>query len=391
MANAWFEAPRGLYIHLPFCRQKCPYCGFFVLAGKHELHDAYLRAVLQELEHRLALWGPRFATVYLGGGTPTLLAPQILARFLEQLIQRLQLPPEAEITVEANPETLTPLLLHTLRAVGVNRLSIGAQSGLLSELRFLGRTHTPRQVEQAVDLARRAGFGNLNLDLIFGLPGQTPAQLEQSLAWAVSLEPEHLSVYSLTLEPGTLFYREARRGRLQPPGEEEMARLYQFREDFLEAHGYRLYEISNFARPGYESQHNLLYWCHRPYLGVGLSATSFRYLTAHRALRATQHRSLVRYLQGDFTPTEEELGPRELLLERVFLGIRLREGIRWPVGEIPGELVTYLRLQEGTLALTSRGRLLADRLALDLTEFLESRMETSPADLLQRLRPVVCR
>ncbi len=389
MANAWFEAPRGLYVHFPFCRKKCPYCGFFVLAGRHELHDAYWQAVLAEVRERTAQWGREFATVYLGGGTPSLSSARSLGRFLEQLLRLLGLPPDAEITVEANPETLDRERLHALRAVGVNRLSIGAQSGLDPELRLLGRTHTPREVEQAVDRARRAGFENLNLDLIFGLPGQTPRHLEASLHWAVALEPEHLSVYSLTLEPGTLFHREARRGRLQLPDEATMVALYRLREDFLESHGYHLYEISNFARPGYESRHNLLYWCHRPYLGVGLSAASFRYHTPTAGERWVQHRSLVRYLQDERTPTVEQLDARALLLERVFLGIRLREGIRWPVPSVPEALEPYVRLRNGVLALTAEGRLVADRLAVELVAFLEQQ-GAEPAALLQKIRPVAC-
>ncbi len=384
VVNASF---RGLYLHLPFCARKCPYCGFFVLAGGHQFHEDYARALIREFEARRGPWGSRFHTLYLGGGTPSLWPPRLLAWLLERLTPFLE--PGAEITVELNPEHGTRDLLETLRAAGVNRLSIGAQSGRVPELRFLGRQHAPAEVAHTVDRARRAGFENLNLDLIFGLPGQRLQDLEQSLAWAVSLEPEHLSVYSLTLEPGTLFWREARRGRLSLPPEETLARMFQLREAFLEAHGYRLYEISNFARPGFESRHNLVYWCHQPYLGLGLSAASFRYLDAYTGERWTQHRSLVRYLRGEFQAQREVLEARALLLERVFLGIRLRTGIRWPLDRVPPEIQPLVHLQEGVLRLTPRGRLVADRLALELVTLLEQ-TGRSPEDLLQAVRSPGC-
>ncbi len=392
MENDWFKATRGLYVHFPLCRRKCPYCGFFVLAGwadREELHHAYWQAVLRELQHRLAEGGPRFHTLYLGGGTPTVSDPRALDAFLAGIHRRVPLPADAEITVEANPESLTDEVLAVLKHHGVNRLSIGAQSGRISELRWLGRDHTPQTVEQAVRRARRWGFTNVNLDLIFGLPGQTESHLEQSLRWAVALEPEHLSVYSLTVEPGTVLWRELRKGRISLPSEDQMVRLFRLREEILEAQGYRLYEVSNFARPGYESRHNLVYWCHHEYLGVGLSAASFRYLSADRAERATQHRSWVRYLRGEFSPEREVLDARALLLERVFLGLRLRDGLLWPLPDPSSRLPGLVRLQQGRLVLTPQGRLLADRVAVEVVDFLES-MEISPETLLRQLRAAAC-
>ena len=257
--------PLGIYIHVPFCKQKCVYCDFYSLPRREDQMDAYvsaLRAQLAEADFS----GYEADTVYFGGGTPSYLGPRRLTALLEAASAACSIAPGAEITLEANPDSAgDPDALSALRQAGFNRVSLGMQSADDGELRAIGRVHTMAQVRASADAVRRAGFDNLSLDLIYGLPGQSLPRWRENLSAAAALCPEHLSCYGLKAEPGTPLY--ARRDTL--PGDGAQADMYLETVDFLESRGYRQYEISNFAKPGRESRHNLKYWTQEEYLDPG--------------------------------------------------------------------------------------------------------------------------
>jgi len=264
----------SLYIHVPFCRSKCGYCAFFSEPLRAGALDAYLPLLLCEI----GLWADRLGrlsvpTVFFGGGTPSLLPPEHLARIMTTLRERFDIAPDAEISMEANPESASPDLLRAAKDLGVNRLSLGVQSFRDEELALLGRPHTARQAWEAAARARSAGFANLGLDLIWGLPGQREGQWLESLRRAVELNPEHLSCYGLTLEPGTPM-AEAPGIEHQMPLERDLAHIYVHTGELLEDAGYLQYEISNYARLGHACRHNQACWEGRDYLGFGPAAAS---------------------------------------------------------------------------------------------------------------------
>jgi oxygen-independent coproporphyrinogen-3 oxidase len=268
---AWLAEPSGLYVHVPFCRSKCRYCGFpsVPVAGRET--GRLVAALLRELD-RYA--GAEFATAYIGGGSPTALpAGQLLA-----LVGRItaRFPGVREFTVECNPGQVDAGLLAALRQAGANRLSFGAQSFRPAELELLGRAHTVEQIGQAVESARRAGFDNLGLDMIFAIPGSTLADWQCSVEAALDLDVQHISAYSLSFEPGTVFEAWRATGRLEPVDEELDRAMYEWALERLEQAGLAQYEISNFARPRYECRHNLGYWGNRPFVGIGPGAASSR-------------------------------------------------------------------------------------------------------------------
>ncbi len=259
----------GLYVHIPFCRQRCAYCDFSSWAGRDELIKPYTSAVCAELSllhDQLGNWEP--ATVYLGGGTPSIVPTDLL----EDILSAAQPDPAGEITVEANPSTLSRDALYGLRHMGVNRLSIGMQSSNPGELAMLGRRHDLLSVRRAVERARDAGFTNISVDLIFGLPAQHLEAWSRSLETALQLNPEHLSLYALTLEPGTPLADTVQSGRLPPPDPDLAADMYDLARDRLRDEGYLHYEISNWARPGRQCRHNQAYWRNDSYIGAGAGA-----------------------------------------------------------------------------------------------------------------------
>jgi putative oxygen-independent coproporphyrinogen III oxidase len=316
----------GLYVHVPFCQRKCPYCDFASGTDLAMVAD-WLRAIRQEMGFYRD-FAPRFDTLYLGGGTPSLLTTEQLAVLLESLQGHFTFAPDTEITLEANPDDLTLEILKNYLKLGVNRLSLGVQSFHDQELAFLGRRHDAAQARQALAWAREAGFANLGLDLIYGLPGQTVDQWQRNLETALSFLPEHLSCYQLTLEAGTPLARRQAEGQFQPLPEETEREFFLFTSRFLEDQGYLHYEISNFAR-GHEnrSRHNGKYWNHTPYLGLGPAAHSFR-----DGRRWWNYRSLQDYCQAlnqGYAPVadEETLTPEQTRLEALYLGLRTREGV----------------------------------------------------------------
>lgn len=306
--------PLGLYIHIPFCTAKCPYCDFYSLPAAPALLDAYTA----RLESLLLLYAPArpLSTIYFGGGTPTLLGPDRLARLLEAVGKRFPIAPAPEITLEANPTSVNRSLFAALRAAGFNRLSMGLQSANPDELALLGRGHTPAEAARAVEAARSAGFDNISLDLMLGLPGGSEEALFRSIRFAADLSPAHISAYILKVEPNTPF---ASRQLVLPDGD-STADQYLFCVRELASRGYAQYEISNFARPGRESRHNLLYWHCEEYLGLGPSAHSF-----YQGRRFFWPRDLRAFLDG-CEPVDD--GPGGSVEEFAMLNLRLSSGLR---------------------------------------------------------------
>ncbi len=342
---------RHLYVHLPFCAHRCGYCDFVTATGRAHLHGPYVDALLRELQQEHD--GSPVETTFLGGGTPTYTALPELLRLLRAL------PPARELTVEANPETVTPELAHALRDAGVNRVSLGAQSFQPHLLRVLERRATPDDVERAFAALQGAGFDNLSLDLIYGIPGQTPAELAADLAHAVALGPEHISAYELEAKPGTRF-TIAHGAELERQAE-QMEDYFERVVATLTGAGYRWYETANFCRDGKRAQHNLAYWLGHDYLGLGVGAVS----TLGRERRRNTPK-LARYLQGHYDRELELLDDQTRACERVMLGLRLDEPL--PVGGLRSVLDADglaraerlgLAVDAGeTLTLTRRGRFL---------------------------------
>lgn len=311
----------GLYVHIPFCKSKCAYCDFYSLPGADSLMDPYADALGAQLDAFSGTAADRVVdTLYIGGGTPSCLGPRRLSGVLDAVRRGYALSPDAEITLEANPDSVGPWFAE-LRAAGVNRVSLGMQSADNALLRAIGRVHTVEQVANAVDTLRRAGFENLSLDLIYGLPGQSMAAWRRSVEYAVGLAPEHLSCYGLKLEPGTPLY--ARRGTLSVPDDNAQADMYLWTADALSGHGYRQYEVSNFARPGRESRHNLKYWTLGEYLGFGPGAHS-----DFDGVRFAWARDLTAFLARTWVRSEAaRITPPERAREWLMLGLRTARGL----------------------------------------------------------------
>lgn len=356
-ASAESGPVRHVYVHVPFCAHRCGYCDFVTVVGHEETHEAYVDALLAELGREAALLG-EIETVFLGGGTPTLLAPPALARLLASL------PAAVETTVEANPETVTRRLARLLAGSGVSRVSLGAQSFRPQLLELLERRARPEAVRRAYANLRDAGLDNISLDLLYGIPGQTEADLEDDLAAAVELGPDHLSCYELEAKPGTRFTHA--HGAALTAQAELMEGYLERVVDVLVGAGYRWYETSSFAREGRESRHNLGYWLGHDYLGIGIGAVSTV------GLRRWRNRpGLARYLAalaaGEEPPREvERLDRATRERERVMLGLRLDgalelAGLDAPVDPGAVERMARAGLLEqdgGSIRLTRRGRLL---------------------------------
>jgi len=337
------QPPLSLYVHLPWCVRKCPYCDFSSFESADQLpEERYVAALLADLEQSLPLvWGRRIQTVFFGGGTPSLFSPEAVNAFLEGVRARIPLNPFAEITLEANPGAIEADKFRGFRDAGINRLSLGIQSFNPRHLQALGRIHDDREARRAAELAREH-FDNLNLDLIYALPEQTTAEALEDVKAALAFAPDHLSAYHLTLEPGTAFHRAP------PPVPDEDA-AYAMQEEIaaaLESAGYRHYETSAFALPGKECRHNLNYWQFGDYLGLGAGAhgkLSFppqgggrgakadeSATTTPRILRQARHRSPDRYMEqalaGGGVESEQEVDDEDLPFEFLMNALRLTEG-----------------------------------------------------------------
>ncbi|MFC2014598.1 radical SAM family heme chaperone HemW [Chloroflexota bacterium] len=316
----------ALYVHVPFCRHKCPYCSFVSYDYRETDIPLYLSALNNELIRRAG--GERIRSIYFGGGTPSLLSAKYVGEIISAISSLFTLDEAVEITIEANPGTINRAYLTAIRKLGVNRLSLGVQSLNDRELALLGRIHTVAEARDAVQHARATKFDNLSIDLIYGLPGQTLLDWQYSLEEAITMRPEHLSLYSLTLDEETPMGRSVSEGSLTELDPDVIADHYEMAEDLLAAHGYIHYEISNWAIAGHECRHNLTYWRNLPYLGVGVAAHSC--LDGHRFANT---KSLDKYLAAFsgksvlMPELDEEINPELKLAETVILGLRLCEGI----------------------------------------------------------------
>lgn len=323
--------PLGLYVHIPFCRSRCSYCDFNTYAGLEALYAPYVRALEREIQAvAAALPGGRRPadTLFVGGGTPSVLPADAIGGVIAACRQAFDLPPAAEVTVECNPGTVDAAYLGRLRAAGVNRLSFGAQSADAGELQLLGRRHTFAGVVAAVDVARQAGFDNLSFDLIFGLPCQALETWQRTLDAALPLAPDHISLYALTVEPGTPLHDRVRRGELPDPDPDVAAAMYECAEERLDRAGYVHYEISNWRRPGRECRHNLIYWRNEPYFGFGPGAHSSS--IRRRWWNVLQPADYIARIQGG-QPVEaghEDIDEQVSQAETLIMGLRLlQEGV----------------------------------------------------------------
>jgi len=387
----------GLYIHIPFCRSKCDYCDFYSLAGREDRMDDYHRALLQQIGESAPLAkGYLVNSIYIGGGTPTWYGEKRLTELLRQLDKKFRLAKDAEITLEANPDSADEKSLKALRRAGVNRLSLGMQSACDEELKCVHRPHTFAQVEAAVEAARKAKLKNLGLDLIYGLPGQSMESWQASVEKALALEPEHLSCYGLTVEEGTPLYTRVQAGE-QLPDDDEQAERYLWMIERLKQAGYEQYEVSNFARPGFQSRHNLKYWMGLEYMGFGAAAHS-----DFGGCRYSCVRDLEGYIRGvlegdKLLEQSERIPPRERGSEYLMLRLRTVHGVEeWeyrreyymnfdPIG---AKLSAYE--QKGWAVkngrrwrLTPEGFLLSNRL---IGELLEVQQTATLQNTLERVR-----
>ncbi len=318
-------ADLGVYVHIPFCVQKCPYCDFVTDPLQPALQRRYLDAL--EREVRSSPWaGSRVSTLFLGGGTPSELALAELGRLFAAIRSSFDLSTLEEATIECNPGTLTEKQTDTLLQLGFNRISLGVQSFQDRHLKRLGRAHTGAEAKRALCFIRDSGFSRLNVDLIFALPGQAPAEWESDVAEALDFDPGHVSLYHLTFEKGTEFFTRMRKRELIPPDKGVAAEMFESAIRRFESCGYRQYEISNFARPGHECLHNQRYWQNRPTLGVGVSAASYI-----EGVRWANTRQIATYSETDSNPPPldfaEALGAPEALGEEIMLRLRTDEGV----------------------------------------------------------------
>ena len=320
----------ALYIHIPFCEKRCIFCDFYTVAGSNNRIPDYIDALKCEIELRAEqkFWQrQKFETIYFGGGTPSLLSSAQISEIIDSCYHHFKFLSNIEITIEIDPSTVTPRQLADYRSGGINRLSIGIQSFDDDELVMLDRSHTSEQALAAAFSARYAGFENISLDFIFALPNQTLARWQKNLEQAMELEPAHISTYNLTVHAGTPLDVAIKKGAIEPLSEEEEREFFNVTIHFLESHGFRHYEVSNFAQRGFESRHNLKYWDGNPYLGLGVSAHSFD--GKHRSWNVANLQKYLKQL-GEQRLAEEEretLTREQRIFEYTFLGLRQQEGI----------------------------------------------------------------
>lgn len=315
-----------LYIHIPFCKSKCRYCDFCSFQAEDQSIDAYIR----KLKEELIFWGKRLTkeevtTVFIGGGTPSYLKAQLIREICDTVFRNFKISVNAEITIEANPGTVDLAKLCIYRESRINRISFGLQSTIREELQYLGRIHTYEQFLQSYDWARQAGFSNISVDLMSAIPKQTIHSYEKNLRTVAELSPEHISSYSLIIEEGTPFYEDKRLEDLLPSEEDEV-QMYQMTEKILKEYGYEQYEISNYAKRGFESRHNLGYWSHIPYLGVGLNASS--YIDERRFENPSDMKDYLNIRSFDEAYKKARtLSIHEQMEEFMFLGLRRTKGV----------------------------------------------------------------
>lgn len=365
--------PIGLYIHIPFCLQKCAYCDFYSIPGRDEaLQNRYIRALTLHMKTLSAAMEDRvFDTVYIGGGTPGMLTAEMLTALMNGIRDSFRLANDAEITLETNPAVADEAKFRLMRELGINRLSMGMQSSEESVLKTLGRLHTFAQFAETFQEARSAGFENLSADVMYALPGQTVEGLLNTLRALIALSPEHISMYGLKVEENTPFGRMGE--SLALPDEDAQCEMYERACDLLESAGYYRYEISNFAKAGYESSHNLRYWHREEYLGLGPAAHSFV-----DSVRHSYPRDIMAYItaleQGRMPDVDSHitLTPAEAKEEEIMLGLRLAEGIL-ATDELLKKCESYLRYgfmerKGDRIVFTTKGFLVSNTILAELID-----------------------
>ncbi len=319
----------GLYLHLPFCISKCPYCDFNSYPLKEENQiTSYISALYKEtITYSLKLKKINIRTIYFGGGTPTILSGVQIYNILEFCKDKFTVDKNAEITIEANPGTLNGEKIKLLFESGINRLSLGAQSFSDFLLNKLGRIHNTQDIIDSYYLAREKGFNNINIDIMFALPDQTTKDLQTTLKKAISLKPDHLSLYNLTIKPGTGYYKKFKGSKLKLPTEDEEFDMYNWAIKFLEENNFEHYEIANFARPHKRSMHNLIYWQNKPYLGIGAGAYSF--IRGYRYMNFKDPARYIKEVMDDKLPVDngEKLSLRKRMIETIILRLRTKDGV----------------------------------------------------------------
>ena len=368
----------GLYLHIPYCLHKCGYCDFNSHPENRKEAIHYIDALLKELRS-YAKKEYTVTSVFMGGGTPTILLPSQLKQILNTVQQGFNLTSDCEITIEANPATIKLQSLQEIRKAGYNRISIGVQSFDQKELQLLERVHGEKEIHSTVHRARSANFENLSMDLIFALPGQTIEKWQSNLKQAIAKNPDHLSTYNLTIEPATAFFKLHKRGKLILPNEDIQLEMYETTIRTLKDAGYQHYEISNFAKPGMESQHNINYWNNGEYIGVGAGASS--YLNGERFKNTNLPSNYIREIKAKKNAIEsrERLEPIHAMGETLMLGLRMLKGISVDAFErrfqvsfqkvygkvlaplLNQELITY---NQNRIALSRKGLLLANSVIL---------------------------
>ena len=369
----------GIYIHIPFCKQRCLYCAFYsstLHSKQQEYCDALCREIIMRRNYIIGI----IDTVYFGGGTPSTLTREQLQKILGTIKENYRLSPSAEITIEANPDDLTPEYLATLRSLSFNRLSMGIQSFDDVQLKAIGRRHTAERARQAVKDARTAGFENISIDLMFALPSSTSAQWQESIKQAIELRPTHISAYNLTYEEETPLYRALQQGKIEAVDEEENLKQFEILIEQLAAAGYRHYEISNFALPGYESRHNSSYWHDIPYLGCGAAAHSYN--GESRSWNISDIKTYIEGINNGAPFSEvEQLTTAEQYNDAILTRLRTADGVPsdWMRKKFGDKLTDYMlrnaaphiaagRLKEdnGILSLTREGLFISDAIIRDL-------------------------
>lgn len=359
-----------LYVHMPFCVQKCLYCDFLSWHDSRENQARYVQALCREIRACQGRYPARVSSLFFGGGTPSVLEPGHMTEIMEALAEVFSFEPDSEMSIEANPGTVNLEKLKTYEKIGLNRISFGLQSAHNEELKALGRIHTWEEFLESYDLARQAGFDNINVDLMSGIPDQTLSSWQKTLSRVLELAPEHVSAYSLIVEEGTPFAQR----KLNLPEEEEERRMYEMTAEMLGSQGYRQYEISNYALPKRECAHNMGYWMRDDYLGLGLGAAS---LFDNQRWNNTD--SMEEYLEKSERPEEiqvcrEKLSVREQMEETMFLGLRMTEGIERErfqeefgisVEEVYGDALR--RLEGLGLLQADRGRIYLTRKGISLS------------------------
>ena len=335
----------GIYIHIPFCVRKCKYCDFLSGPVGKDVQEKYVEILLCEIEqYKEVLKNSCTDTVFFGGGTPSILDGEDIARIMEKLYAAGNISETAEISIEANPGTVAEEKLLLWKKAGINRISFGLQSADNEELKRLGRIHTWEEFEENYHLARNCGFENINVDLMSALPGQTVKTWKKTMEKVVSLKPEHISAYSLIIEEGTPFYEAYAEHPELLPTEEEEREMYYETKTFLASKGYERYEISNYAKPGNECRHNLSYWERVDYLGLGLGAASLL-----GEVRKSNQTDLSEYLKGNFVGEEDILDKTAAMEEYFFLGLRKMQGVDWTPYQAQYEKIVQKLAVEGLI------------------------------------------